>query len=119
MPRSVSSAVVIARHLGAEGFTPYVANRVESYWKNRSGLNTRQRKQIKKLEADISVMCKDMTAAQRLALGRFIGLHKKMAFDTGLTIGIQAFVSRNAGEVDIEEVNSLDVPEETPATPAA
>jgi hypothetical protein len=97
------SAVVIARLLATEGFTDHTANQVERYWKERSGLNARQRRQIERLEAEVSALTKDMTVAQRLALGRFIGLHKKMSFDVGLKIGMQAFAQRTDKPIEEEQ----------------
>jgi hypothetical protein len=88
------SAVVIARLLATEGFTDHTANQVERYWKEKSGLNRRQQRQISRLEDEISALAKDLSVTQRLALGRFIGLHKKMSFDAGLKIGLQAFAQR-------------------------
>jgi len=97
------SAVVIARLLATEGFTDHTANQVERYWKEKAGLNERQRRQIKRLEDEVSAMTKDMTVAQRLVLGRFIGLHKKMSFDARLKIGLQAFAQRTDKPIEEEE----------------
>jgi hypothetical protein len=100
--RGNSSAIIVARLLATEGFTDHTANEVERYWKRRSGLSPRQHRQIAKLEAELSEMTKEMSAAERLVLGRFIGLRMKMAFDTGLKIGLQAFAQRTDKPVEKE-----------------
>lgn len=89
--RGNSSAIIVARLLATEGFTDHTANEVERYWKRRSGLSPRQERQIKRLEAELSEIMKSLSAGDRLVIGRFIGLRMKMAFDTGLKIGLQAF----------------------------
>lgn len=101
--RGNSSAIIVARLLATEGFTDHTANEVERYWKRRSGLSPRQQLQIAKLEAELSEMTKEMSAAQRLVLGRFIGLRMKMAFDTGLKIGLQAFAQRTDKPIERED----------------
>jgi hypothetical protein len=88
---SVNSAVVIARLLGTEGFTDHLGNQIEKYWRTRSGLTHRQQRQIEKLDKAVAEMTAKLDVKERLALGRFIGLHKKMSFDTGLRIGLTAF----------------------------
>jgi len=47
-----SSAIIVARLLATEGFTDHTGNEVERYWKKKSGLNERQRRQIAKLEVE-------------------------------------------------------------------
>lgn len=49
-------------------------------------------------------MTSTMSVGDKLILGRFIGLHKKMAFDTGLRIGLTAFAHLNAKDLE-EEAN--------------
>lgn len=95
--------MIIARLLATEGFTDHTANQVERYWKERSGLNGRQRRQIKQLETEWSEIAKKLSAAERLVIGRFIGLHKKMSFDAGLKIGLQAFAQKMDKPVEAED----------------
>lgn len=101
--RRKRSAVIIARLLSTEGFTDYTANLVESYWKKKSGLTARQERQIAQLEKKFSKFMEDVSIEDRLVIGRFIGLHKKMSFDTGLKIGLQAFATKMDKEIEIEE----------------
>lgn len=95
---NINSAVVIARLLGCEGFTDHLANQIERYWRRSSGLTDRQERQIVKLDMAIAEIANKLDVKERLALGRFIGLHKKMSFDTGLRIGMTAFVQQAAGD---------------------
>lgn len=80
----INSAVVIAKLLGTEGFSDHVANQVEKYWRYRSGLTERQQKSVARLEKEITRICESFSEGDKLILGKFIGLHKKMSFDTGL-----------------------------------
>ena len=85
------SSVIIARLLDSEGFTDYVANQIDRYWKHNAGLTERQKEKLKKVEKSISDFMADKSEGEKMVLGRFIGLHKKMAFDTGLKMGLAAF----------------------------
>ena len=96
----INSAVVIAQLLGTEGFSDFVANQVEKYWRAKSGLTKRQQSQINRLNKEITRICEGMPEGDKLILGKFIGLHKKMSFDVGLKIGLQAFAQKNAKEID-------------------
>lgn len=90
--KSFSSAVVIGRLLCAEGFTDRLAHMIEKYWKTsvmHGGRRTLSR--MERMDSEISELCKNMTEAQKLLLGRFIGLHKRMSFDAGLRIGLAAY----------------------------
>lgn len=95
----VNSAVVIAKLLGTEGFSDFVANQVESYWKGRSGLTERQQRSIARLDKEISRICESLSEGDKMLFGKFIGLHKKMSFDTGLKIGLQAFATKANKEI--------------------
>ena len=95
--QKMKSSVVIARLLGSEGFSDHVANMVERYWmKNicRPG----GRKKYRKFEKEITVMCSKLTDAEKMILGKFISVHKRMSFDTGLSIGLSAFARKTDKE---------------------
>lgn len=98
----LNSAVVIARLLGTEGFSDYTANEVSRYWKHRSGLTDRQIRQVERLEAKMSEIMSRLDVSDNLAVGKFIGLHKKMSFDTGVKIGLQAFATQNGKNIETE-----------------
>lgn len=100
MSRKVKSAEVIGRLLGAEGFSDYLANQIEHYWKTRSGLTERQQKSIKVLRKEFSGIMANLSKAECLVIGRFIGFKEKMAFDTGLKIGLQAFAQKTNKEIE-------------------
>ena len=103
MANPINSAVVIAKLLSVEGFTDHTANQVERYWKRNSGLNKRQKSKLKRLDVELSEVMRKLTEGEKMVVGRFIGLHKKMSFDTGLKIGIQAFAVKNNKSIKIEE----------------
>jgi hypothetical protein len=41
-----------------------------------------------------------MPADKRLLLGKFIGMHQKIGFDTGVRIGLTCSAVRNAQEIE-------------------
>lgn len=98
MKAELNSAVALAKLLRTEGFTDYVANGVEKYWKKHAGLTDRQRRQIAKLEKSLSEIASKLDIKERLVLGKFIGLHKKMSFDAGLRIGLTVFERKVNGD---------------------
>lgn len=96
---NLRSSVFIARLLDSEGFSDFVANQVERYWK-RSICDRRHLRKYGKLDKDITEMCKKLTEGEKTILGKFIALHKKMSFDTGLRIGLTAYAVKNDKPVD-------------------
>jgi hypothetical protein len=85
------SAVVIARLLSAQGFDNETANLVDRYYRKRLGLTARQLKSLDEKEAALKkIAAEKLDAGERMVLGRFVGLHKHMAFDAGLRIGLTA-----------------------------
>jgi hypothetical protein len=100
MPKPINSSVVIAKMLDSEGFSDHVANQVERYWM-RNICNPRARKKYRKLDADIAAMCSKLTDGEKYILGKFIALHKRMSFDTGLRIGLSAFATKTNKEYQL------------------
>lgn len=98
---TTKSTVVIARLLGNEGFTPYVANQIQTYWKKRSGLTERQQKSIKALRKEFSSIMKNLDKKETLVIGKYIGLLEKMCFETGLKIGLQTFAESVEKDVEL------------------
>jgi hypothetical protein len=100
---SIRSSVVIAKLLASEGFTDFVGNAVEKYWKT-CVMRNQSRRKIAKLEKEFSeIITGKLDMKERLLLGRFIALHKRMSFDTGLRIGIQAFAVKTDKQVESDE----------------
>lgn len=91
--KPLRSSVAIARLLDSEGFSDHVENIVERYWmKNICGHGARRR--YRKMDKEVGEMCKKLTDAEKLVLGKFIALHKRMSFDTGLRIGLTTFARK-------------------------
>ncbi len=101
--KPLNSSVVIAKLLCSEGFTPYLANQIERYWKRSSKLSKVERKNLEKLDKSLTNICKDMSKKDKMVIGKFVGLHKKMSFQTGLKIGIQAFAVKENKIFEEEE----------------
>jgi hypothetical protein len=110
--KPLRSSVAIARLLDSEGFTDHVGNVVERYWmKNICGHGAHRR--YRKMDKEVGEMCQKLTDAEKLILGKFIALHKRMSFDTGLRIGLTAFARKTDKEYklhDPNEVESADPP---------
>lgn len=92
---TINSAAVIAQLLGVEGYSDFVHNQVERYWRRRV-MDHRRANRVLRIERDFSKMVEelDLTEGDRLLLGKFIGLRAQMSFDTGLRIGLMAFLKR-------------------------
>ena len=105
---SIKSSVVIAKLLASEGFSDNVSQAVESYYRRRAGLTERQKKSIVRLREELTEMCLKLTEGEKLVLGKFIGLQKKMSFDTGLKIGLTCFANDNAKDVESEYAEVTD-----------
>ena len=96
--KRLKSAIVIAKLLDCEGFTDYTANQVERYWKQNANLTDRQRRSLARVERALSELAKGLSEGDRRVLGKFVGLHKKMAFETGLRMGLTCMAVRNGRE---------------------
>lgn len=97
----IRSSVVIAKLLDSEGFNDHVQNMVERYWLHT--VHASARKKHRRLERDITAMCTKLTDGEKLILGKFISMHKAMAFQTGLRIGLTAFACKCNKEYDATE----------------
>jgi len=53
-----------------------------------SGLSERQRRSIEELQKEFTEIIRPLSKAERLIIGKFIGLRMKMGFDTGLRMGL-------------------------------
>ena len=104
----IRSAIAIAKLLDCEGFSDYTANQLEKYWRTVSNLTERQKAQLKRLEAAISDWCRDMPADKRLLLGKFVGLHKKMAFEVGLRMGLTCMAVKCDQDFNIDDRHACD-----------
>ena len=100
MSDQLRSSVAIARLLDSEGFSDHVANCVERYWK-RNVLAVHKKNRVERTERafEESVIPK-LSDADKIILGKFIGLHKKMSFDAGLRIGLTAFHKLHGNHAD-------------------
>ena len=106
--RHSSSAIAIAKLLDCEGFSDHTANQLEKYWRNVSNLTVRQKLQLERMERAISEWCRDMPADKRLLLGKFVGLHKKMAFEVGLRMGLTCMAVRADQDFDVDDRHACD-----------
>ena len=106
--RGKNSAIIIAQLLSTQGFTDHTAAEVERYWRAKSGLSERQRRHLEELDRALAEMAAKLTPGDRLVMGKFIGLQKKMSFDVGLKIGLQAFAQRQSKEIETPEQIKLN-----------
>lgn len=86
------SAAVVAQLLSTEGFSEYTANQVKRYWM-ASVMDPRRYRRVKNIQKAFSkLVAEKLDEGDRLVLGKFISLLEKMGFDTGLRIGLTAFL---------------------------
>lgn len=91
----IKSAVVIARLLKTEGFTPYLANCIRKYALSLA-TNGQRRRWTRVKKAFSELMRDKVTEAEKKLIGVFIGTMQRMAFETGLRVGLGALtVSAN------------------------
>lgn len=82
------SAVSIAKLLGTEGYSDFVHNQVERYWRqivlHGNGGN------VDRVDAQFSDIMATLSPEDKKIIGEFITYKSKMNFDTGLRLGVQA-----------------------------
>lgn len=105
MPRKrpLNSAIHIARLLECEGFTDHTASELTRFAVRQ--MTPRQLAKFRELKNGIGKVTGKLTIGDKLMIGRFIGLHKSISFQTGLKMGIAAAVVSkpiNITEFEIE-----------------
>ena len=108
MSKQIRTSATIVKLLGSEGFSDFTKNEVDRYWKQRSGLTKRQKNQIVKLKKELSGIMKNLSKADCLVVGKFIGLKQKISFDVGLKIGLATFAQTVDKEIIIPTEKDLD-----------
>jgi hypothetical protein len=101
------SIYLIAKLLGTSGFDSHAASCIKKYFKSRH-MNKRQYNRYLKAKKAFSTMCHEkLNDADRIVLGKMMGLFQKMMFDTGLRIGLtaQLFSETDLPELGFEEVD--------------
>jgi hypothetical protein len=98
----LNSSVAIARLLDSEGFSDHVGAMVERYWK-RNIMQARKAARIERAERAFSEqIISKLTDADRIVLGKWVGLQKKMSFDAGLRIGLATLFQYMPVEDDVQ-----------------
>lgn len=104
--KAPDSSIVILRLLDSEGYSSHASNMVKKYWK-RNIMDQRRKLRVQRAERAFSEMVKNkLDDADRIVLGKMMGLHARMNFDTGLRVGLSArlaeasYVNDGAGEED-------------------
>lgn len=99
---NANSAIVVARLLGTEGFTPHTASQVKRYaLRGATSLQTKRYRDVKREFGEIMAR---LTKGERMIVGAYIRILKGMSFDTALKIGLTAHA------VDCEERRVADRP---------
>lgn len=93
--KSPNSAIVIARLLSTEGFSPHVANEVKRYMLRNA--TAEQLRRWKKKKRAMSAFMKNVSDGDKLIVGAFIGALCQMNFNAGLKIGMTAFLHESNG----------------------
>jgi hypothetical protein len=84
--RGPYTSAVLARLLDAEGFSDHVANQVEGYWRRSSA--QKDLAHIEYLKRGIAALAQKLTDDEKMIMGKFVSLHMRMGFDTGLRMGL-------------------------------
>lgn len=108
-PRSeCKSAICVARLLNAEGFSQHVANEVKRYALRSIATIGQKRRFAKVVKGIREVVMPKLNEADKALLGKFISSQKKMSFETGLRIGLTAFLyGASVSEKEVEELGRL------------
>ena len=87
------SSIVIAQMLASEGCTDHTFNLIRRYWKRRI-MNPRVARRLATTKKLFGEMVKEkLNDRDKIILGRMMGLHWRMALDTGLRIGLMGLVT--------------------------
>jgi hypothetical protein len=86
-----ASAIVIAELLSTEGFNEHTSSMITKYALHQATQGQRHR--FRKFKRMFSAMVKEkLTDADRLILGKFMAVKFKMHMDTGLRMGLTAYL---------------------------
>ncbi len=86
------SLAQIASILAAEGFTDHAANEVKRYWR-RKVVTGRQQQRIERVKAAFSKICDEkLSGADKIVMGKYIGVLMSAQFDTGLRLGLMTLL---------------------------
>lgn len=84
-----NSAIIIARLLDSEGFSAYTAQQVKRY--SLRNATDQQAERYEKVKKRFSEIMKSHSLEERMLIGAYIRILQKMAFDSGLKIGLTAY----------------------------
>lgn len=88
------SSIIVARLLDSEGFTEHTATAIDRF--ARSQMTQHQQQRFERLKKAMSELCQNLSVGDKLAIGRFITIHKEMAFQTGVRIGLTAMATKES-----------------------
>jgi len=98
-----NSAIVVAKLLGTEGFSEHTADQVDRFARRQMG--KREQERHDKTERAMAKVCANLDDVVKLVIGKFITLHKKMAFETGVRIGLTAMATKEAKDYLADDVD--------------
>src|SRR5882672_10840300 len=91
------TSAVLARLLDSEGFSDHVANQVEGYWRRSNA--QKDLAHIEYLKRGIAALAQKLTDDEKMIMGKFVSLHMRMGFDTGLRMGLAVRLVREPDSV--------------------
>lgn len=98
MSKPMKSSVVVARLLESEGFTAHTANAMIRYSRRITHPSTQRRYERARRAAKESL--RDLDEGTKAIVGKFINHQMRIAFDTGLRIGLAAHAALNDKECE-------------------
>lgn len=98
-----NSAIVVAKILSTEGFSEHVADQVDRFARRQMG--SREKIRHDKTEKAMATICANLDEVAKIVIGKFITLHKKMAFETGVRVGLTAMAVKESKDYPDGDVN--------------
>lgn len=98
----MNSLTPLAKILDAEGFSEFAANQVKRYW-NKNMMTARLAGRAENTKKAFSEMVKQkLDERDKIVLGKFLQLFARMHFDTGVRLGLMAFLYGHWTKEEVE-----------------
>jgi hypothetical protein len=88
--RLSNSLNAVFRLLDTEGFSEYSAGHILRYNRKQAKAREQQMARFERNKKRLSEVMRQLSAADRLVVGKFFSAKEAMAFDAGLRIGLSA-----------------------------
>lgn len=90
----INSIAVLARILDVEGFDDYAAGLCTRWWARNQQNRNDDKVQYRKQSLTTLLKKYSVTQEDKLILGKFIALHKRIGFDSGFIVGLMTGIRK-------------------------